>query len=154
MDILNFISWIKRGDYKATLPTDTNNLIAVGAKVDSRDDGYLPLSVNAENLRSVYDTGAVTQATSATTTVSLNSYSGVITTVSQTLIANANAEFDFENSLITAGSRILLQAETASAGTVVLELRSVGAKTCKIRVHNCGTSTMDNVVKIHFMILK
>ena len=154
MDILNFISWIKRGDYKATLPTDTSNLIAVGAKVDSRDDGYKPLSINAENLRSVYDTGAVTQATSATTAVTLNSYSGVITTVSQTLLANANAEFDFNNSLITADSRILMQAQTASNGTVVLEVRSIGAGTCKVRVHNCGTATMNALIKIHFMILK
>ena len=32
MDILNFISWIKAGNYRTTLPTDTPNLIAVAAK--------------------------------------------------------------------------------------------------------------------------
>ena len=44
MDILNFISWIKAGNYRATLPTDVTNLLAVGAKDPSRDDGYLSLS--------------------------------------------------------------------------------------------------------------
>ena len=32
MDILNFISWIKSGNYRATLPTDVTNLLAIGAK--------------------------------------------------------------------------------------------------------------------------
>ncbi len=55
MDILNFISWIKAGNYRATLPTDVTNLIAVGAKDPSRDDGYLALAVNAAPLQSLYD---------------------------------------------------------------------------------------------------
>ena len=29
MDILNFISWIKAGNYRETLPTDVPNLLAV-----------------------------------------------------------------------------------------------------------------------------
>ena len=52
MDILNFISWIKKGDYRAVLPTDTINLIAVGSKDPQRGDDYKPLSVNAAPLQS------------------------------------------------------------------------------------------------------
>jgi hypothetical protein len=55
MDILNLISWIKAGNYRAALPTDVDNLIAVGAKDPSRDDGYLPLAVNAAPLQSLYN---------------------------------------------------------------------------------------------------
>lgn len=156
MDILNFISWIKRGDYKATLPTDTTNLIAVGAKVDSRDDSYKPLSINAENLQSVYDKGTVTQATSITTDVTLNSYSGVITTVASTLAADADEDFDLINSKIAADSRILLSVQyaTAKTGIPVATIGAITAGSCTIELHNAGGASLNDVVKIHFMILK
>jgi hypothetical protein len=48
MDILNFISWIKAGNYREVLPTNTNNLLAVGTTDPSRDDGYLSIAVNAQ----------------------------------------------------------------------------------------------------------
>ncbi len=43
MDILNFISWIKAGNYRESLPTDVPNLLAIGSKDPSRDDSYLPI---------------------------------------------------------------------------------------------------------------
>ena len=157
MDILNFISWIKRGDYKATLPTDTTNLLAVGAKVDSRDDSYLPLAINAENLQSVYDKGTVTQATNLETDVTLNNYSGVITTVSSTLGATLDKDFDLINSKITADSRILLSVvyPTAKTGWPQVRLGRVVDGVCTIQVTNLhGSAALNDALKIHFMILK
>ncbi len=153
MDILNFISWIKRGDYRATLPTDTTNLFAVGAKDPKRDDTYRPLSINAEPLQSLYDGGAVTQTTSSTTAVTLNAHHGTIDTVSLTLAANANTQFVLNNSKILGNSIILLTPQTGSNGTVVLEIRAKNTGTATIRVHNCGTATMNGNVKINFMII-
>jgi hypothetical protein len=93
MDILNFISWIKAGNYRVALPTDTVNLLAVGSKDPTRDDGYLSLAVNAAPLQSLYDTANVTQGTSITTAVTVDALNGVITTVSSTLAANAKTFF-------------------------------------------------------------
>jgi len=157
MDILNFISWIKRGDYKATLPTDTTNLLAVGAKVGSRDDDYLPLAINAENLQSVYDKGTVTQATNITTDVTLNSYSGVITTVSSTLAAGVDADFDLINSKIATDSRILLTVEysTTKTGIPSASIGAVLDGKCTINLTNVAAlAALNHIVKIHFMILK
>ena len=44
--------------------------------------------------------GTVTQATSITTAVTLNKRSGIVTTVSSTLAANAEAEFTVNNSFV------------------------------------------------------
>ena len=93
MDILNFISWIKGGNYRAALPTDVTNLIAVGAKDPNRDDSYLALAVNAAPLQTLYNTANVTQLTSITTDVTVDALNGVITTVSSTLAANTKTSF-------------------------------------------------------------
>jgi hypothetical protein len=155
MDILNFISWIKAGNYRETLPTDVPNLLAVGARDASRDDAWLPLAVNAAPLQSLYDNGTVTQATSITTAVTLNTYNGVITTVSSTLAANAKTFFTVNNSNVTTASRIIVSAEydEAATGIVVLGVSDIAAKSFKVVISNGGNAALNNVVRIHFMII-
>jgi len=155
MDILNFISWIKAGNYRENLPTDVPNLLAVGAKDPSRDDSWLPLAVNAAPLQSLYDNGTVTQATSITTAVTLNTFNGVITTVSSTLAANATTFFTVNNSNVTAASRILVTAQydEAATGIVVLSVSDIAAGSFKVVISNGGNAALNNVVRIHFMIL-
>ena len=155
MDILNFISWIKAGNYRATLPTDVTNLIAVGAKDPSRDDQYLALAVNAAPLQTLYDTGTVTQLISITTTVTLNTFNGVITTVSSTLAANAKTYFTVNNSNVTSTSRIIVSAEydKAGAGIVVLGVSDIVAGTFRVVISNGGNAALNNVVKVHYIIL-
>jgi len=155
MDILNFISWIKAGNYRTTLPTDTQNLLAIGAKDPSRDDGWLPLAVNAAPLQSLYDTGTVTQLTSITTAVTLNTFNGVITSVSSTLAANAKTFFTVNNSNVTTASRIIVSAQydEVATGVVVLGVSDIAAGTFKVVISNGGNAALNNVVKIHFMII-
>jgi hypothetical protein len=155
MDILNFISWIKAGNYRENLPTDVPNLLAVGAKDPSRDDSWLPLAVNAAPLQSLYDNGTVTQATSITTAVTLNTFNGVITTVSSTLAANATTFFTVNNSNVTATSRILVTAQydEAATGIVVLSVSDIAAGSFKVVISNGGNAALNNVVRVHFMIL-
>ena len=155
MDILNFISWIKAGNYRENLPTDVPNLLAVGAKDPSRDDSWLPLAVNAAPLQSLYDNGTVTQATSITTAVTLNTFNGVITTVSSTLAANAKTFFTVNNSNVTTASRIIVSAEydEAATGIVVLNVSDIAAGSFKVVISNGGNAALNNVVKVHFMIL-
>jgi len=155
MDILNFISWIKAGNYRTTLPTDTQNLLAIGAKDPSRDDGWLALAVNAAPLQSLYDTGTVTQLTSITTAVTLNTFNGVITSVSSTLAANAKTFFTVNNSNVTTASRIIVSAQydEVATGIVVLGVSDIAAGNFKVVISNGGNAVLNNVVKVHFMII-
>ena len=155
MDILNFISWIKAGNYRETLPTDVTNLLPIGAKDPSRDDAWLPLAVNAAPLQSLYDNGAVTQLTSITTAVTLNAFNGVITTVSSTLAANAKTFFTVNNSNVTTTSRIIVSAQydEAATGIVVLGVSDIAAGSFKVVISNGGNAALNNVVKVHFMII-
>ena len=154
MDILNFISWIKSGNYRATLPTDTPSLLAVGAKDPSRDDGYLPLAVNAAPLQSLYDTANVTQITSITTAVTVNALNGVITKVSSTLAANAKTFFTVNNTLVAAGSRILVsvQYDEAATGIPVVGVSDIATGSFKVVLSNGGSAALNNVVKVHYLI--
>ena len=156
MDILNFISWIKAGNYRTTLPTDTQNLLAIGAKDPSRDDGWLPLAVNAAPLQSLYDTGTVTQLTSITTAVTLNTFNGVITSVSSTLAANAKTFFTVNNSNVTTASRIIVSAQydEAATGIIVLGVSDIAAGSFKVVLSNgAGVAALNNVVKVHFIVI-
>ena len=157
MDILNFISWIKGGNYRTTLPTDTPSLIAIGAKDPNRDDSYLPMAVNAAPLQSLYDTGTVTQLTSISTAVTLNTHAGVITTVSAATAAGTPDLFTFNNTNITVNSIILLSVEypTAGSGTPVVahEINALGGQT-RIEIRNPDASgPLDQPIKIHFLII-
>lgn len=167
MDILNFISWIKAGNYRTTLPTDVNNLIAVGAKDPSRDDGYLPLAVNAAPLQSLYDTANVTQITSINTAVTVNAHNGIITTVPSTLAALNRTSFIVNNDKVVAGSRILVSVEyplqyvnpstgvlTGATGLPVVEVANITTGQFRLIISNVApTFALNYLVKIHFIII-
>jgi hypothetical protein len=156
MDILNFISWIKAGNYRATLPLDTTNLLAVGAKDPNRDDAYLSLAVNAAPLQTLYNTANVTQGTSITTAVTANALNGVITTVSSTLAANARTSFTVNNPLVAAGSRILVSVEydEAATGIPVVGVADIANGSFKVVLSNgAGSAALNNVVKVHYLII-
>ena len=154
MDILNFISWIKAGEYRTTLPTDTSNLIAIGAKDPSRDDGYRPMAINAAPLQSLYDTANVTQLTAITTAVTVNAHNGIITTVSSTLAGGSNAAFTVNNSKVTTASKILLTVNHPGAGIPVLITEALTNGSFDIRIYNVSAATaFNNILKISYLIL-
>jgi hypothetical protein len=156
MEILNLISWIKAGNYRATLPTDVVSLIPVGAKDPTRDDGYLPLAVNAAPLQTLYHTANVTQGTSITTGVTVNALNGVITTVSSTLAANARTSFTVTNPNVLAGSKILVSVEydETATGIPVVGVSDIAAGSFKVVLSNAaGTDALNNVVKVHYLII-
>lgn len=155
MDILNFVSWIKAGNYRTTIPTDVNSLIAVGAQDASRDDGYLPLAVNAAPLQSLYNTANITQGTSITTAVTVDANNGIITTVSSTLAANAKTSFTVNNSVVTTASKILVSVEydEAATGIPVVGVSDITTGSFKVVLSNGGNAALNNVVKVHFIII-
>ena len=156
MDIWNFISWIKAGNYRVTLPIDTVNLLAVGSKDPSRDDEYLSLAVNAAPLQSLYNTANVTQGTSITTAVTVNALNGVITTVSSTLPANTKTFFTVNNARVLAGSRIIVSVEydEAATGIPVVGVSDIAAGSFKVVLSNgASVDALNNVVKVHYLII-
>jgi hypothetical protein len=154
MDILNFISWIKAGNYRKTLPTDVPNLLAIGSRDVTRDDAWLPLAVNASPLQSLYDKGAVTQITSASTQVTLDTHCGVITTVSLTTAAGASDIFQFYNDQLLTTSVLLVSLEyKGSAGRPIVRT-DISNGVTKIIISNTATSgALNGLARIHFMII-
>lgn len=156
MDILNFISWVKKGArYVTTIPTDTGVLLPLAAKDPKRDDEWLTLALNADGLKPLYNKGTVTQITSVSTPVTLNTASGVITTVSQTLLSGGKSTFTVNNSLVTASSVILVSAQYANAsnGTPFVVVDSISAGSFSVTVTNPIATAMNALVKIHFFIV-
>lgn len=99
---------------------------------------------------------AVTQATSITTGVTCNAYSGVITTVSQTVAAGAEADFVVTNSKVAATDVVVACIKThTSAGTFAVTVAAVAAGQFTLRLTNLHASTAGNdVLVINFLVLK
>jgi hypothetical protein len=153
MDILNFISWIKSSNYRATIPTDVPSLLVIGAKDPKRDDAWLSLALNADGLKPLYNKGTVTQITGPSIAVTLNTASGVITTVAQSLTTGSESTFIVNNSLVTTSSVILVSAQQTGAGTPLVIVDSISAGSFQIVITNPMAAALSTVVKVHFFIV-
>ena len=99
---------------------------------------------------------AVTQATSITTGVTCSAYSGVITTVSQTVAAGAEAEFTVTNTNVAATDVVVACIKThTSAGSFIVAVSAVAAGSFKLHLTNLHASAAgNNVLVINFIVLK
>lgn len=110
---------------------------------------------NADGVMVVGSQGAVTQATSITTGVTLNAYSGAITTVSQTVAGGAEASFTLTNNKIAATDVVVACIKThTSAGLFFVACTAVAAGSCQLTLTNLSSSAGDNVLVINFVVLK
>lgn len=99
---------------------------------------------------------AVTQITSITTGVTVNALTGVITTVSQTVAAGAEADIVVTNNQVAATDIVVACIKThTSAGSFIAAVVAVGAGQFTLRLTNLHASAAgDNVLVINFMVLK
>lgn len=99
---------------------------------------------------------AVTQATSITTGVTCNAYSGVITTVSQTVAAAGEADFVVTNSKVAATDVVSVSIKDhTSAGTFAALVSDVSAGAFTVRLTNLHASAAgDNVLVLNFVVHK
>ena len=104
--------------------------------------------------------GAVTQATSHATGVTVNATSGIITLAGVALNAAAEAEFTVTNSAVSTGSLILLTVQCPAAAsetdnaTLVAQLSGVSNGSFNIRLTNPGAgNTSTNAHKINFLVI-
>jgi hypothetical protein len=111
---------------------------------------------NADGVPVVQGQTAVTQATSISTGVTCNAYSGVITTVSQTVAAGGEADFIVTNSKVAATDCISVNIKThTSAGTFIAGVATVAAGSFTVRLTNLHAANAgDNVLVLNFVVLK
>lgn len=111
---------------------------------------------NADGVIVTQGQAAVTQATSITTGVTCNANSGVITTVSQTVAAGAEADFVVTNSKVKATDVVAVCIKThTSAGTFIASIAAVADGQFTIRLTNLHASAAgDNVLVVNFLVLK
>jgi len=153
MDILNFISWIKSSNYRATIPTDVPSLLVIGAKDPKRDDAWLSLALNADGLKPLYNKGTVTQLTNTTTPVTLNTLSGVVTTFTQNTSSLGKITFTINNSFVKTSSVVLVSAEYVGNGNASVGTLNVANGSFEVAIGNQGAVALNAVVKVHFFIV-
>jgi hypothetical protein len=111
---------------------------------------------NGDGILVVQGQTAVTQATSITTGVTCNAYSGVITTVSQTVAAGAEAEFTVTCDKVKATDIVAACIKThTSAGSFIVYPTAVADGSFKLMLTNHHASAAgNNVLVINFVVLK
>lgn len=111
---------------------------------------------NADGVLVMQGQTAVTQGTSITTGVTCNGYTGVITTVSQTIAAGAEADFVVTNDKVSATDVVVACIKThTSAGSFAVSVAAVADGSFTLRLTNLHASAAgNNVLVINYMILK
>jgi len=104
-----------------------------------------------------YTTGAggtVTQATSKSTAVTLNTAAGQITMNNAALNASASASFDFNNTLLGASDVLVVSSPFPNATSYRVEVARSLATQEIIRVTNISGGSLSEAVTINFAIIK
>lgn len=102
----------------------------------------------------------VTQDTSVSTGVTINTASGVITTFSQSAAANTTASFTVTNSAVKSTDKILVSLNSYAGtygtnGIPVVSVGTVANGSFVIRVSNAhATNALSGAVEISFVILR
>jgi hypothetical protein len=110
---------------------------------------------NGDGVPVVQDQTAVTQATSITTGVTCNAYSGVITTVSQTVAGGAEASFTVTNSKVSATDTVSVAIKThTSAGLFFPAVTTVANGSFRISLANLDAAAGNNVLVLNFVVHK
>ena len=99
--------------------------------------------------------GSVTQATSKSTGVTLNTSCGTITMNGAALAAATNATFTLTNSKISTSDAIILSivSGTATAGTYTLWTTGISAGSASITLRNISAGSLSEAVVFNFVIV-
>ncbi len=101
--------------------------------------------------------GAVTQITSAVTSVTLNTVSGQITSFALTNAAGVDHSFTLTNSTIAATDVVIVSTGTyggTADGIPIINVEATAAGSCIINVRNTGAVALDALVVINFAVIK
>lgn len=99
--------------------------------------------------------GTVTQATSASTGVTLSKRSGQITTVALTTAAGAEEVFTVTNTEVDAKDVVVVGTTYAGAGTPLVSVKQIAADAFDIVITNLHASAaLDAAVVVNFVVIK
>ena len=97
---------------------------------------------NGDGMLVIQGQTAVAQATSISTGVTCNAYTGVITTVSQTVAAGAEAQFTVTNNKVAATDVVNVSIKThTSGGTFIPAVTATAAGSSRMRTSVSGCRT-------------
>lgn len=125
---------------------DGENVVGVGAFTSTS-------LLNAGDL-DMTDGGTVTQATSKSTGVTLNTHSGQITMNGAALAAGVEITFTITNSTVAATDVVI--ANHGSAGTAAaytVEAHTLGAGSFQITVSNVSAGSLSEAIVINFVVI-
>jgi uncharacterized protein YbjQ (UPF0145 family) len=97
--------------------------------------------------------GAVTQLTSKSTAVTLNTSAGQITMNAASLAATTNVTFTLTNSTISAKDVLLLTVTNGTSASYNAFVSSMGAGSATITLRNISASPLAEAVVINFAII-
>lgn len=160
MDIVNFSYLVANEIISTTVPD--NALLLFGNPDSTRDDGYKTWAIEFSNFKTelvtdlysefLGDNTTVTQITSITTPVTINSNSGRIRTVSSTITAGSSAFFTVNNNKVTTNSIILTTLHYPGGGTPIVVTSVIANGSFVIKLY-CSNSTLNNTLTIHFLVI-
>jgi hypothetical protein len=97
--------------------------------------------------------GTVTQATSKSTGVTLNTSAGRITMDAASLAATTNVTFTLTNSLLSAKDVLILNVTNGTSAAYNCWVSSMGAGSATITLRNISASPLAEAVVINFAII-
>jgi len=139
--------YIKRTEMTggATLALTPASVVATGTMTTSSPTANFGFATGAG--------GAVTQLTSKSTGVTLNTNSGTITMNNASLAGAASVSFTLTNSTIAATDVVALAVKSgATTGLYTAAITATAAGSCQITVTNIG-STAGEAVAINFAVI-
>ncbi len=116
-------------------------------------------SVFAQHLSTntiLIDKGTVTQLTSISTGVTINSNAGVITTVSSSLAAGGTASFTVSHSDVNTASVVVANISNYSGttGIPIVRINAISNGSFDIKITNAAaTDPLNGIIKISFIVV-
>lgn len=99
--------------------------------------------------------GAVTQLTSKSTGVTLNTICGTITMNGAALAAGAEVSFTMTNSTITLNDLVIVNVGSGAAGgTYSIDVTDVAAGSCRITVSNTSAGSLSEAIVLNFAVIR
>ena len=148
-------------DFKATgVKADViaESTSAAGVTIDGvlvKDSGVLAPGPTSGIGYSTGAGGAVTQATSKATGVTLSKVTGTITTHNAALAAAAEATFTVTNSVVAITDVVVLSIQSGgTSGEYLAHVTDVGAGSFDITLANMSASSASDAVLINFAVIK
>jgi nitrogen fixation/metabolism regulation signal transduction histidine kinase len=139
------------------LRTQRDELVSASDLIDSRRR-FIEAVLSSASAGIGYATGAggtVTQATSKTTGVTLNTITGAITMNAASLGSSVEATFTVTNSTVTATDAIIVNhASGGTAGAYLVGVASVGAGSFQIVVGNVTAGSLAEAIVLRFVVIK